>query len=428
MTVARNLRKPALPVDNRHPLPCAKAGRLIAASPAVNDCVKGPCPKGKRRLDPIEQAIRNAFAKGDPEDRAFRERVYRSASAALEKALQANASVTPEAAARRRKSLLAVVTSIESEFVPAVEPAAPSVSPTVAPPMAAPSVPVREPAAPDIPPAVARRAEPSFFPDSPRAEPPVSHDPTPDWSAAPAPERAERPALAGEPRQAPAKPAARSEEKPRRTRSRWGAVAGLLSFLIILGLAVWIAAEFGLFGPPGGGQPQASGPAASDNGSGTEGAPRRPGEDQALEDWIVVFSPDDPTTVAAAAGAKAEVVEAGGDKAIRIASGQSGAVVRFDIGQGTLERIAGKHAVFDIVARTGDGPETQMSISCDFGALGDCGRNRYIVGSQRSEFLLQVDVPAGTPAGAGAIEIQSDVENGGKAVEILQIRVSASAP
>ena len=382
-------------------------------------------------MDPIEQAIRNAFTKGDPEDRAFRERVYRSASAALEKALQANASITPEAAARRRKSLLAVVTSIESEFVPAVEPAAPSVSPVVAPPVVAPSAPMREPAAPDIPspaPAEARREEPSFFPDSPHAEPPVSRDPAPDWPAAPAPRRAGRPALAGEPRQVPAEPAARSEEKPKRGRSRWGSIAGILSFLIIAGLAVWIAAEVGLFAPSGGGQPQASGPAATGTGSGTDGEPRKPGDEEALENWIVVFSPDDPTSVAAAPGAKAEVVEAGGDKAIRIASGQSGAVVRFDIGQGTLERIAGKHAVFDIVARTGDGPETQMSVSCDFGALGDCGRNRYIVGSQRSEFLLQVDVPAGTPAGAGAIEIQSDVEDGGKAVEILQIRVSATTP
>ena len=93
-----------------------------------------------------------------------------------------------------------------------------------------------------------------------------------------------------------------------------------------------------------------------------------------------------------------------------------------------IVEISHSRFVFDIVARTGDGPETQMSVSCDFDALGDCGRNRYIVGSQRSEFLLQVDIPAGTPAGAGAIEIQSDAANGGKAVEILQIRVSAGAP
>ena len=93
-----------------------------------------------------------------------------------------------------------------------------------------------------------------------------------------------------------------------------------------------------------------------------------------------------------------------------------------------MERIAGKHAVFDIVARTGDGPETQMSVSCDFGALGDCGRNRYVVGAQRSEYLFKMEVPSATPAGAGVIEIQSDLENSGKTVEIVQIRVSVGAP
>jgi hypothetical protein len=102
--------------------------------------------------------------------------------------------------------------------------------------------------------------------------------------------------------------------------------------------------------------------------------------------------------------------------------------VRFDVGQGILERIAGKHAVFDIVARTGEGPETQMSVTCDFGALGDCGRNRYVVGTQRAEFLFQMDVPSAAPAGAGVIEVQSDVANAGKSVEIVQIRVSVGAP
>jgi len=220
----------------------------------------------------------------------------------------------------------------------------------------------------------------------------------------------------------------RAAEKPRRSRGRWGTVAGLFSFLIIVGLAIWAAAEFGLLNlPDDGAQPQASGTPQTAPGSGTEGEPRKPGEEEALENWIVVFSPDDPTSVAARPGATAEIVE-GGEKAIRISSGPSGAAVRFDVGQGILERIAGKHAVFDIVARTGDGPETQMSVTCDFGALGECGRNRYVVGTQRAEFLFQMDVPSAAPAGAGVIEIQSDVANAGKAVEIVQIRVSVGAP
>ncbi|MCO5160497.1 MAG: hypothetical protein M9939_05140 [Mesorhizobium sp.] len=384
-------------------------------------------------MDPIEQAIRNAFSKGNPEDPAFREKVYRSANAALEKALQANPSISPDAAERRRKSLFAAVTSIESEFVPAVEPVAPpdsSPPPMAAPPVDTPAPPVDRVAPPPevnvsatTPP---DRQEPSLFSEPERAEP-ARKERVSEWPAAPS---VERPLLAGD---APSEPAPdraveRSAGRSRRKGGAWGTIAGLFSFLIIVGLAIWIAAESGLLNLPGGAETQSIGTQQTPAGSGTEGEPRKPGEEEALENWIVVFSPDDPTTVAARAGAAAEVVEGGGEKALRISSGSSGAVVRFDVGQGTLERIAGKHAVFDIVARTGDGPETQMSVSCDFGALGDCGRNRYVVGPQRSEYLFQIDVPSATPGGAGVIEIQSDVGNSGKSVEILQIRVSTGAP
>lgn len=387
-------------------------------------------------MDPIEQAIRNAFLKGNPEDPAFREKVYRSANAALEKALQANASISAEAAERRRKSLLAAVTSIESEFVPAVEaviPPAPSQEPMTAPPVMAPTPLARES---DVPPEVevpasgpARREEPSLYSDPVRTGPsPARQELVSDWPTGPS---VDRPMLAGDAPAARAQDHAsdRAAERPKRSRGRWGTVAGLFSFLIIVGLAIWAAAEFGLLNLPNDGtQPQTSGTPQTAPGSGTEGEPRKPGEEEALENWIVVFSPDDPTSVSATAGAKAEVIEGGGEKAIRISSGPSGAAVRFDVGQGILERIAGKHAVFDVVARTGDGPETQMSVTCDFGALGECGRNRYVVGTQRSEYLFQMDVPSATPAGAGVIEIQSDLGNSGKAVEIVQIRVSIGAP
>ena len=71
-------------------------------------------------MDPIEKAIRNAFEKGNAEDRAFREKVYRSAFAALDRVLQANPNVTVEAAISRRKAVQAKITEIESEFLPAV--------------------------------------------------------------------------------------------------------------------------------------------------------------------------------------------------------------------------------------------------------------------------------------------------------------------
>ena len=69
-------------------------------------------------MDAIEKAIRNAFEKGDAEDRAFRERVYRSAFAALDRALQANPHLAPEVVERRRNDLQAKIIEIETEFIP----------------------------------------------------------------------------------------------------------------------------------------------------------------------------------------------------------------------------------------------------------------------------------------------------------------------
>jgi hypothetical protein len=106
-------------------------------------------------------------------------------------------------------------------------------------------------------------------------------------------------------------------------------------------------------------------------------------------------------------------------------SGASGAAVSFDVGQGILEQLAGKHAVFDIVARAEEGKDTQMSVDCDFGALGDCGRKRYAVGHVRNEYLFEVDFPDKSPGAAGSIAINSDFDKQGKSVDIYEIRVTA---
>ena len=75
-------------------------------------------------MDALEKAIRSAFEKGDAEDRAYREKVYRSAFAALDRAIQANTGITVERAIARRRDLQAKIAIIESEFLPAVRAAA----------------------------------------------------------------------------------------------------------------------------------------------------------------------------------------------------------------------------------------------------------------------------------------------------------------
>ena len=128
-------------------------------------------------MDAIEKAIRNAFEKGNAEDRAFREKVYRSAFAALDRVLQANPNVTVEAAINRRKAVQAKIAEIESEFLPAVQ-AVPDVmfpsesgnaapAPAVDTPNSAPFSPwefLRKPPTPDTIPAMSPRMKPIPMP------------------------------------------------------------------------------------------------------------------------------------------------------------------------------------------------------------------------------------------------------------------------
>jgi hypothetical protein len=372
-------------------------------------------------LDPIEKAIRNALEKGNAEDRAFREKVYRSAFAALERATQAQPNLTVEIAINRRKNLQAKITSIESEFLPAL-PAEPEEAPavSVAPPGHGPA------AAPAVETPGATRGgrsadAPSVQLDSDAAPGSTGRSPTFDVEA---------PAQSF-PRATPANQVSPDRDDAR-AQQRRRPFAAMFVGVTLLGAAAiggWWAYQMGLFKLPSELDALLSNPPQvveeeDFTPEGAEGAPVQPGSPQELRNWVTVFSPDDPSLVNAPTGAGAEVSEDESGTFMRIRSGTTGGAVVFDVGQGILEQISGKKAVFDIVARAAEGKPTEISISCDFGELGDCGRRRYAVGYERGEYLFDVELPAKRPGAGGSIAIDSDFANEGKAVDIYQIRVS----
>ena len=385
-------------------------------------------------MDAIENAIRTALAKGDADDRAFREKVYRSVFAALERNIAATAGLAPEAAQRRRDALKARITDIEQEFIPAVEidrprpadrapapavdprpgiGAAPAVDPLGGPGRTAPAVEVgtRPAAAPGIPVPDARR-EPSFGAGEPAV--PVERVPSPEADMA----------LAGGD---PGIDGPGSYERPVRGRRprRSGVIFAVATLLATLAVLLWIAFELGLIGAPA--KPASDQKPAAQGGEAAQPGPALgPGTADASRDWVTVFSPSDPTSVVAPSGTQADIVDDDGTTFIRVRSGSGGEAVLFDVGQGMLERLAGHRAVFDVVARAQDDKDTQISIDCNFGELGDCGRRRYMVGPGRADYLFDIDLPDVRPGAAGTIAITSDVDSSGKAIEIFEIRVSIS--
>lgn len=377
-------------------------------------------------MDAIERAIRSALERGDANDRAHREKVYRSVFAALERSIATNPALSGETAQRRREALKAKITEIEQEFQPALGPAGgrdgaiPAGAAQRGP--AAPGGPqVRSPAETAPAPGFeapmpsldeARRGPERFdqgYPDVPDIGPADG-----GRGFAPAADLGTAPAAADR----------LYDREPVSRRRPWMGMLAAIVVLAALAIGGWWIVGSGLFGPSATPQPPAPAPQAQEGTQPEPSPPLGPATTEASRDWITVFSPADPVAVNAPAGARADIMEEEGQAFIRIRSGGAGEPVVFDVGQGILERLAGRSAVFDIVARAEEGKETQISVQCDLGGLGDCGRRRYLVGTHRGDYLFEVELPRGDPGRAGTISVVSDVENGGKAVDIFEIRVS----
>jgi hypothetical protein len=163
--------------------------------------------------------------------------------------------------------------------------------------------------------------------------------------------------------------------------------------------------------------------------------PAAPADDQtaaqvptaaSVDNWLMIFRPDNPGELVVDPTISANVKGSGPLAHLRVEPAQSStgdAAVVFSIGQGVLEQIAGKRAVFDIVAAADDGNPTQISVFCDFAGLGDCGRKRFQIDAAASDNLFQIEFPAGKPTGSGQIVLNPDVEGKGRALEIYSIKV-----
>ncbi|MEQ1951824.1 hypothetical protein [Mesorhizobium sp. CN2-181] len=367
-------------------------------------------------MDPIEKAIRSAFEKGNADDKAFRENVYRKAFAALDRALQANPNLTVEAAINRRKVLQAKIVEIETEFIPAVRAA--------------------EPELPDpLAGAFEMRMEPGTAPTIAAPEVSIEPDGTRQHQAGPGDLGAfdvrgelappsESGTIDREPSVLPDPDASRT----RRRRRPLAVFFIIASLAALIGMGFLFAFQTGLFKSPA--ERDTSVPNPPSTAEGEDFIPEneeppvlssQPGEDRA---WIGIFSPSDATSVSAPTDTTAEAMEDESGNFFRIRSGETGSAIVFDVGQGVLEQIAGKKATFDIVARAAEGQETEMAVDCNFGELGDCGRKRYAVGYEKADFLFELTLPAKSPGAGGTIAIVSDFANQGKAVDIYEIKVS----
>lgn len=377
---------------------------------------------GNGAVTSLETALRKALAKGDANDPAFRRRVYEAAASAMQRSLTARGEVTPDALAAQTSRLSEAIEAIERETrAPQSAAAPPPSAPPVTPDVAAPE-------APDVPPVA--------------ADPDVS--PTADIPAVDAPSSPAGPdaGLYVEPRADAARAeaeAVRAETEPPVPRSPLRIDRGPFAtgFAVIVAAALvfgglWWVITSGAFVSEEARDTSVPNPPAqlrdedfAGDGAREGSAPRTAAQ---LDDgdWVTLFTPADPAALSLEGGATASIeTDPFGDYARLVTPAGEGRVY-IDVPVGTLQMLAGSRAQISLNARSEDGEPTQMSVTCDFGPLGDCGRRRFDVGQSEAEFLFHVDLPAGAaPSEPGFLILQSDIEADGRAINLLSARIRA---
>lgn len=340
-------------------------------------------------MESIERAIRNAFAKADAHNPATRQRIYESAWGAHERALATNTALSDGHKEQRRQKLKDAISSIEQEFK-------------------------NGGGAND-------RREPTV--DAPHREDPLLAGRAEE--ASPALDAGDIRAATGRKKRSNADlgyegGVSRKDRGKKKRHSRFysfGIPALVLVVVGFIGYSLYNSFIDLSRGP-------ANNPLYGDGNV----APLKEGEEPGGLKWITIFQPSEATRMSVKGRATAEIRQEGTRSFARVQSSGAEDTVTFDVGEGILDQLEGKKATFDIVARADDGKMTQMSVNCDFGSLGDCGRRRYDVRDSVSDFLFDMDIPAGQKAGRpGTITVNSDLSGSGKPVNIYQIRVSTVA-
>ena len=408
----------------------------------------------------LETAIRSALDRSDRANPEIRARIYQSARQALEAGLRKQDITDINVVSAQRQRLEETIRHIEAEerVRPPEEIA---VSPELGAGLVSPSVarPAPEQPAQQHEPVMSVRGETRDPPlsahtsspvESEASEPPASAGDFGDMRAGPADHLGAdsdiRPAAAATPANArsmnfkPERAAVR--RKPRKFFSRLLVFCILLAFL---GMGAWWIKTSGVLmsaaqrdtsvrNPPAHVDSQdfsgdnSDDDTADDDNSG----PVNPGlatidpQNRFSEEWIEVLKPTEASKVAAGTQAKAENVSENEGPAVRLTSLSSGSDgnASVEVPVTMLQQMAGKPSTIALTLQSTSDVPTQITVECDFGSLGSCGRHRFTASRQKTDALFQVHYDRSlAPTSPGRLIINSDLDGKARGINIYAIRV-----
>ncbi|AYG65116.1 MULTISPECIES: hypothetical protein [unclassified Rhizobium] len=405
----------------------------------------------------LETAIRSALERSDRANPEIRARIYQSARQALEAGLRKQDITDIDIVAAQRQRLEATIRQIEAEERTRPAQAVP-VSPELDIPPAS-SAPSQSEAVQRPEPVMSVRGEtrdPPLSARAPAVAEPMSVAPAAregdfgDMRAGPADHLgadsdtrsvADAPAPARSMNFKPERAAAR--RKPRKFFSRLLIFCILLAFL---GVGAWWIKTSGVFmsaaqrdtsvrNPPAHVDSQDFSGNSSDADTSEEddnSGPVNPGlatidpQNSFSDEWVEVLKPTDAQKVATGQQSKAENVSENDGPAVRLTSLSSGpdGNATIEVPVNVLQRMAGKPSTIALTLQSTSDAPTQITVECDFGSLGRCGRHRFTVTRQKTDALFQVQFDRSlAPTSPGRLVINSDVDGKARGVNVYAIRV-----
>ena len=403
----------------------------------------------------LETAIRSALERSDRANPEIRARIYQSARQALEAGLRKQDITDVGIISAQRQRLEATIRAIEGDE--RAHPPEPRVPPEVEAPYVPPAAQQQAPQPiqqrQEQEPVMSIRGETRDRPAAAQAsvpvEPSARESDFGDMRAGPA----DHLGADSDQRQAAAPTATRSmnfkperaavRRKPRKFFSRLLVFCILLAFL---GVGAWWIKTSGVFmtaaqrdtsvpNPPAHVDSQDFKGNASDDDTSDDddnSGPANPGlatidpQNSFSEEWIEIFKPTDGAKVVSGTQAKAENVSENEGPAVRLTSQTSGpdGNASVEVPVNVLQQLAGKSSTVALTLQSTSDTPTQITVECDFGSLGSCGRHRFDVTRQKTDALFQVRYDRSlAPTAPGHLIINSDVDGKARGINIYAIRV-----
>lgn len=146
--------------------------------------------------------------------------------------------------------------------------------------------------------------------------------------------------------------------------------------------------------------------------------------------WLTVFDPKDPTGLIAPLASTAVLDQDKNGQFIRLmmAKGELQRSFQLVIEPGIFEATNNKTAIFEITAKSSNSDNQQFVVTCQFGSLGDCGRQNFVTERLPKTFKFEKDFSLSASSGStksGTISILVDLSGQGFPLDIYSIRVRA---